>query len=196
MIKHITWMLKISWRNGMNPYRFIEVLTSYLKEDAIVVAANATAFISLFQAAIVKKGQRMFSNSGCAAMGWGLSAAIGACIASDCEVICLEGDGSIMMNLQELQTIKHYDLPIKVFVLNNNGYHSQQETQENYFKGDYIGSTLTDISFPDFKKVADTFDMKYFKIQNENEIENVLNYSDRFLCEVILDSYKFRKQII
>ena len=139
----------------IDPYKFMEVLTSKLDEDAIVVCANGTACVAMHQAGIVKKGQRIFWNSGTASMGYALPAAIGACFASGREVICIEGDGSLMMNLQELQTIKHYNLPIKLFILNNGGYHSIQETQENYFNSDYIGCTKEDVSFPDFKRLSD-----------------------------------------
>ena len=118
----------------INPYDFIHVLTHKLPPDAVVVCANGTACVAMFQTGIVKRGQRIFWNSGCASMGYALPAAIGACFANNGkEVICIEGDGSIMMNIQELQTIKHHNLPIKLFILNNNGYHSIQETQTNFF---------------------------------------------------------------
>lgn len=181
------------------PYKFFEALTHKLKEKDIVVCANGTACVAMFQAGIVKKGQRIFWNSGCASMGYALPASIGACIASDRSVISIEGDGSLMMNLQELQTVKHYDLPIKLFVLNNNGYHSLQETQENYFKGKYIGSTLKDISFPDFKKTAELFEMEYFYMQEEDHLNidlDIVLKKRQVLCEVMLGKYKFRKQTI
>ncbi len=140
------------------PYKFIRDLTKDLPNNAIVVCGNGTACVAMFQAGIVKKGQRIFWNSGCAAMGYCLPAAIGACIASGREVICITGDGSIMMNLQELQTIKHYKLPIKIYVLNNNGYRSLEQTQTNYFKGDFIGcNPQSGVSFPDFNKLAEVF---------------------------------------
>ena len=104
---------------AINPYNFIQILTRSAKEGSVMVAGNGTACVALFQAGIIKKDQRIFWNSGDASMGYDLPAAIGACFANDKkDVICLAGDGSIMMNLQELQTIKHYNLPIKIFVLN------------------------------------------------------------------------------
>lgn len=140
------------------PYKFIRDLTKELPNDAIVVCGNGTACVAMFQAGIVKKGQRIFWNSGCSAMGYDLPAAIGACIASGKPVICITGDGSIMMNLQELQTIKHYKLPIKIYVLNNNGYRSIELTQTNYFDGDFIGcNSQSGVSFPDFNKLGEVF---------------------------------------
>jgi acetolactate synthase-1/2/3 large subunit len=179
--------------NLINPYHFMEKLTSKLKENAIVVAGNGTACISLFKSGIVKKGQRMFWNSGCASMGYALPAAIGACVAGDREVICIEGDGSLMMNIQELQTVKHYNLPIKLFVLNNGGYHSLQETQTNYFKGDFIGCTKEDVSFPNLFKIAETYNFKYFSFSTD-KIDEILNYPNRCICEVMLNDYKFLKE--
>ena len=140
------------------PYKFIHDLTSQLPEGAIVVCGNGTACVAMFQAGIVKRGQRIFWNSGCSAMGYDLPAAIGACFASGKEVICITGDGSIMMNLQELQTIKHYNLPIKIYILNNNGYRSLELTQTNYFNSDFIGcNPQSGVSFPDFKKLGEVF---------------------------------------
>jgi acetolactate synthase-1/2/3 large subunit len=140
------------------PYKFIRELTQDLPNDTIVVCGNGTACVAMFQAGIVKKGQRIFWNSGCSSMGYDLPAAIGACVASGKPVICITGDGSIMMNLQELQTISHYKLPIKIYVLNNNGYRSIELTQTNYFKGDFIGCNKeSGVSFPDFKKLGEVF---------------------------------------
>jgi len=168
----LTWELEITpgWLKGLRdcnatnqieltpPLKFIHDLTKDLPNDAIVVCGNGTACVAMFQAGIVKKGQRIFWNSGTAAMGYCLPAAIGACVASGREVICITGDGSIMMNLQELQTIKHYKLPIKIYVLNNHGYRSLELTQENYFNSDYIGcNEASGVSFPDFKKITQAF---------------------------------------
>ncbi|MBO7605456.1 MAG: thiamine pyrophosphate-binding protein, partial [Elusimicrobiaceae bacterium] len=120
---------KIKPNNPVNPYFFIETLTENLPKKGNIVGSNGTASVALFQAAKVKPGQRMFVNSGDASMGYGLPAAIGAAVAKKKDIICLEGDGSIMMNLQELQTVKNYNLPIKIFILNNTGYISIIQTQ-------------------------------------------------------------------
>ena len=165
------------------PYKFIHDLTSQLPDDAVVVCGNGTACVAMFQAGIVKKGQRIFWNSGCAAMGYDLPAAIGACFASGREVYCITGDGSIQMNLQELQTIKHHQLPIKIFVLNNGGYRSLEMTQDKYFKGDYIGcNKQSGISFPDFEKVAELYDLKYYN--GYERLEEMIYYPGSLLCEV------------
>jgi len=182
----------------IDPYEFAETLTTLLDEDAVVVAANGTACLSLFHSGIVKKGQRYIWNSGCASMGYALPAAIGACFSSGKPVICVEGDGSIMMNIQELQTIQHHSLPVKVFILNNHGYHSIQETQDNYFGSNYIGSTLKDISFPNFENISYAFKLLYYKLYNLeydiNVLRSVLENQRPLICEVMLDDYKFKKQ--
>jgi len=124
-------------------------------------------------------------------MGYGLPASIGACFACGHEVYCITGDGSIMMNIQELQTIKHHHLPIKIFVLNNGGYRSLEMTQDNYFKSDYIGcNKQSGISFPDFQELAALFDLKYYC--GYDRLEEMIYYPFGFLCEVnIGNEYKF-----
>jgi len=166
------------------PYKFIHDLTVLLPEDAVVVCGNGTACVSMFQAGIVKNGQRIFWNSGCASMGYDLPAAIGACFANGKkEVICITGDGSIQMNIQELQTISHHNLPIKIFVLNNGGYRSIEMTQQNYFNSDFIGcNAASGVSFPDFAKIAFAYDIKYF--HGTEAIREVLDYKGSALCEV------------
>jgi len=179
--------------NSINPYHFINNLTTNLKSNNLVVAGNGTACVTLFQVGIVKEYQRMFWNSGCASMGYDLPAAIGACIATNKSVICITGDGSLQMNLQELQTIKHYKLPIKLFILNNQGYHSIVQTQTGFFNKNFIGCNKdSGVSFPDNKKLADLYGMKYFKISSlkdmKKQIKKILNYDKALLCEVILSN--------
>ncbi|MDD3014805.1 MAG: thiamine pyrophosphate-binding protein, partial [Candidatus Gastranaerophilales bacterium] len=148
-------------KDKINPYYFTETLTKCMKNDDVLVAGNGSACVTAFQAGVVKKDQRMFWNSGCASMGYDLPAAIGACIANDKkDVICLAGDGSLMMNIQELQTVKHYDLPIKLFILNNDGYISIRQTQANFFNGRLTASSRdSGVSMPDFMKIAQAFDL-------------------------------------
>jgi len=185
----------------IDPYNFITKLTKKLPDDAIVVCANGTACVVYFQAGIVKKGQRVFWNSGCASMGYALPASIGCAFANPgSPIICIEGDGSLMMNIQELQTVKHYDLPIKLFVLNNQGYHSLQETYDNFCDGKHYGSDTGDLSFPDWEDVAGTFGLPYLEMEDENQmrryIDIILDTKSKLLCEVVLGEYKFRKQEI
>lgn len=185
----------------VHPYHFMEELTNALDDNAIAIAGNGTACVALFHAGIVKNKQRIFWNSGCASMGYDLPAAIGAALASNRDVVCLAGDGSLQMNLQELQTVKHYNLPVKIFVLNNQGYHSIKMTQASFFNGDFIGcSKDAGVSFPDNEKLADLYGLKYFKIdstaQMKQVISDVLSHQGAVLCEVILkDDYVFAPRL-
>ena len=175
--------------NGINPYIFINELTKQLSEDSIVVCGNGTACVSYFQAGIVKENQRVIWNSGCASMGYALPAAIGACFANpDKNIICIDGDGSFQMNIQELSTIQHYNLPIKIFLLNNKGYQSIKQTQTNFFGKEHLtGCDDKDLSFPDYKKLADVYRLKYFKIdKNDFSIDEILQIKNSCLCEVDL----------
>jgi|TARA_B100001964_G_scaffold2597_1_gene2926 acetolactate synthase-1/2/3 large subunit len=182
---------KIPNQHSVNPYYFIEKLTTILNDDAVVVAANGSACVVLFQAGKVKFGQRFIWNSGCASMGYALPASIGASLAVNREVICITGDGSIQMNLQELQAIKHHNLPIKIFVLNNDGYSSIKLTQTQFFSGNFIGcNEASGISFPDNSKLAELYNLKYYKIDSSTKmagvIKKILSYSGAVLCEVML----------
>ncbi len=125
----------------LNPYDFIDRLFGMLSPEDAVVCGNATACIVPYQAGKLKKGQRLISNSGSASMGYDLPAAIGAAIARNARTICIAGDGSLQMNIQELQTVVGYNLPVKIFVLNNGGYLSIRQTQTGFFKGRKIGES-------------------------------------------------------
>ena len=182
---------KVPNEHSVNPYSFVEQLTTIMDENAIVVAANGSACVVLFQAGIVKSGQRFIYNSGCASMGYALPASIGASVAVNQDVICITGDGSIQMNIQELQSIKHHKLPVKIFILNNHGYSSMKLTQTTFFNKNFIGcSEASGISFPDNSKLADLYNLKYFKIDSTAKmtevIKKVLSYSGGVLCEVML----------
>jgi acetolactate synthase I/II/III large subunit len=177
----------------INPYAFAARLFEHLSDDAIVVTANATACVVTFQAAKIREHQRLFSDSGSAPMGFDLPAAIGACIASGRRpVVALAGDGSIMMNLQELQTITSLKLPITIFLLNNAGYHSIRQTQQNFFPGNAVGyDSNSGVSFPDFRRIAAAFDMPYEQVDNvadlDSAIERALAHAGPNFCEVVLD---------
>ena len=178
--------------NPIEPYSFIETLVKNFDKDAVVVAGNGTAFLLPFQVGQVKRGQRYIWNSGDASMGYDLPAAIGACFANGRrDTICLAGDGSIMMNLQELQTMRHYNLPIKLFILNNDGYISIQQTQKNFFNGRMTAcSRDSGVSIPDFTRVGAAFDLPTVKIEQkynlDSQIQNVLKTPGPVLCEVML----------
>lgn len=178
----------------VNPYYFIKTLTETLPKDALVVAGNGTACVTLFQAGIVKKGQRYIWNSGCASMGYDLPAAIGVCFASGKrDVICLAGDGSLQMNIQELQTVVHHQLPIKIFVLNNDGYASIRQTQDSLFGGNRVACNRNSgVSFPDMSKIATAYGIPSVIIdQNQQmqvQIDQVLSTPGPVICDVRLDS--------
>ena len=186
----------------VNPYHFIETLTQQLCDEAIVVAGNGTACVVLFQAALVKAGQRFFWNSGCASMGYDLPAAIGACFASGGrDVICLAGDGSLQMNIQELQTVAHYRLPIKLFVLSNKGYISIRQTQDAFFDGRHAGcDALSGVSFPDVTQLAAAYGLSSAVIEaNERiaeDIAKVLAMPGPVVCDVRLTpDYRFEPKL-
>jgi acetolactate synthase-1/2/3 large subunit len=174
----------------LNPYHFMELLAGSLGTDDVVVCGNATACIVSFQALALRFGQRLFSNSGSASMGYDLPAAIGAAVATDKRVICLAGDGSIQMNLQELQTVVQNQLPVKIMVLSNNGYLSIRSTQSNFF-GRLVGeSKASGISFPDMIRIADAYGIPSFNLSNADEMETVrslLEQSGPLVVNVVLD---------
>lgn len=179
--------------NPIEPYAFIEeLIDKVFPENEVVVAGNGTAFLLPFQVGKVKKGQRYIWNSGDASMGYDLPAAIGACLANNTKrVVCLAGDGSIMMNLQELQTIKNYNLPIKIFMFNNDGYISIQQTQKNFFEGRMTACTKeSGVGLPDFKKVAAAFDLPFVRIDNPEtaikEANKIMTMDGPIFCEVMV----------
>jgi acetolactate synthase-1/2/3 large subunit len=169
-----------------------------LPENSITVAGNGSACVVLFQAGIVKNNQKFIWNSGCAAMGFDLPAAIGAAIGNmGSPIICLAGDGSLMMNIQELSTINHLKLPIKIIVLNNGGYNSIMQTQEGFFNNNLVGcNPKTGVGIPDFISVGKGFGLKTITITSNLEIEEkvheLLIEKEPILCEVMLNrEYKF-----
>jgi len=175
----------------INPYHFVEELFEQLDVDDAVVCGNATACIVPFQAGKIRRGQRLFSNSGSASMGYDLPAAIGAAIAREGKrIICLAGDGSLQLNVQELQTIVHYQLPIKIFILNNNGYLSIRFSQKGFF-GSTIGeSPASGITFPEMTKLAKAYGLPAWKIDMPDfapSIREALETPGPALCDVILD---------
>lgn len=159
----------------IHPYVFAQRLTQLASDSAQFVSANGSASVSMFQAGEVRWGQRHVWNSGCATMGYDLPAAIGAAAAGAGPVLCLAGDGSIMMHLQELQTIVSYQLPITIYLLNNQGYQSIKQTQKNYFKNDTIGcDEASGVGFPDFTKLAQVFGFETYRLDNPKEVDEVI----------------------
>jgi len=177
----------------VNPYCFMDRLFARLEESELIACGDGTACVTAFQAATIRTGQRLFHNSGCAAMGYDLPAAIGVATAfPGRRVICLAGDGSIMMNLQELQTIAGRRLPVKVFILNNSGYHSIRQTQQNFFADNIVGcGTDSGLSFPDFGKVAFAFGLPFQRCERHADLDATIAATlaspGAAVCEIMLD---------
>ena len=175
----------------INPYHFVEALFQQLTADDIVVCGDGTANVAGFQAAIIKKGQRVFCNTGDASMGYDLPAAVGAAVAREGgRVICLAGDGSLQMNIQELQTVAHHRLHVKIFVLNNDGYLSIRTSQANFFKRFVGESRRSGVSFPDMVKLAQAYGLPACRIEGgnfEQQIAGVLRANGPHVCDVMLD---------
>jgi len=175
----------------LNPYYFIEQLSARLADDDVIVCGNATSCIVPFQTMRLRKHQRLISNSGSASMGYDLPAAIGAAFARRGErVICLAGDASIQMNIQELQTVVHHHLPLKIFVMNNSGYLSMRMTQSGFF-GRLTGeSASSGVSLPDMVKVACAYGIPSLRIDRQSQfsqIDRALAADGPALIDVVLD---------
>jgi len=175
----------------MNPYHFMELLSEMMADDDVVVCGNASACILPYQVMKIRMGQRLISNSGSASMGYDLPAAIGAAVArGGGRVLCLAGDGSLMLNIQELQTVVHHKLPVKILVLNNGGYLSIRSTQKNFF-GRVMGeSAASGVSFPDFVKVAAAYGLNARRVSSAAEMDTVreaLALPGPAVIEVMLD---------
>lgn len=159
-------------KERVSSYYFWKVFEEHEGEESVLALGNNTASSSKLQIGTRKKNQRVMTNYTCGSMGYDLPAAIGAAVASQKKVYCVTGDGSIMMNLQELQTIVQYNLPIKVVIFSNDGYAAIRQTSNNFFGGTYMGCTPeTGISFPDFEKVAATFGFQYIKCTANHEVK-------------------------
>lgn len=177
----------------VNPYAFIKELFTELGEDDNIITGNGSACVITFQAAKIKKGQRLFTNSGCAAMGYGFPAALGGCIGMNGKrIICIDGDGSFQMNMQELQTVVYNKLNMKIVYLNNNGYQSIRQTQTNLFNPPLVGvCDGNGLNFPDMSKIAWAYGIPHIKIDNINEtsklVRKMLDTEGPVICEVIID---------
>lgn len=175
-----------------NIYAFYNELYSALKENDVLVASVGTSRVVGSQTAKIKKGQRFITNPNTASMGYCLPAAIGVCRAcGNKSIACVTGDGSLQMNIQELQTIVTNKLPVKLFVINNNGYHSIRQTQNAYFSGNPlvgVGTDSGDLGFPNLEKLCSAYGMAYTSVnKSENlaqTINSVLNTQGAIICEV------------
>ena len=176
--------------DSVNSYTFFNTLSEVLIENDIVVTGNGLECPSCFQAFKVKRDQRVIFNTNYGSMGWCLPASIGACIGNKKKkIVCVTGDGSMQMNLQELQTIAYYNLPIKLFIFNNQGYASIRATQRNFFDGHLVGADITSgVSNPNFEYLAKANNIPFAKIATNNEIKKslikILNGNGPCLCEI------------
>jgi len=184
-----------------NVYAFIYEISRRGKENQITVVGNGSACVVGGHSYIIKEGQRFISNSAIASMGYGLPASIGACKSAEDEglpekeIICVTGDGSIMMNLQELQTVATGKMPIKIFLINNSGYHSIRQTEQNFFSDQKlvgIGPDSEDLGFPDFGKVAAAFGISYIAAHHNSElagaVEKTLAEKGPVICEAFVST--------
>jgi acetolactate synthase I/II/III large subunit len=177
----------------INSYRFMDKLSDHMTHDQIIVTDMGTALLSGHQALRLKSGQRMMTSTGLGEMGFGLPAAIGASFANNRgPVLCLNCDGGMMMNLQELQTMVHHQLPIKIIVFNNDGYLMIKHTQKALFKGRYTSTNKqSGVSCPDYSKISYAFGIPSCQVRSwddfDNIIPNFLNSPGPALCEVYMD---------
>lgn len=177
---------------GVNPYYLAQRLNHLLPDDAITVVGNSCACVCMLQMGVEKAGQRLWGNVNCGTMGYDLPAAIGAAVASKRSVVCATGDGSIQMNLQELQTVVSNGIPVKLIIFNNGGYHAIVQTQMNFF-GRLSGCTKeSGLSVPSFSRISSAYGIPYYKCTENERVDAVLkeflDSKGYGLCEIFEDS--------
>jgi acetolactate synthase-1/2/3 large subunit len=185
-------------REGVSTYCLSEALSAELEGDDVIASGSSGAGVELFLLAFqVKENQRVLHSRGLGAMGFGLPASIGACLgAGRRRTICVDGDGSFQMNAQELETIRRLRLPIKVFVINNNGYASIRASQENYFHHLVAADPSSGLSLPNVKGVANAYGVSALSITNQQDLRGqiraVLETPGPVVCEVLTPSEEQR----
>ena len=173
----------------INPYALVKALAETLPDDEHIFIDTGCSIAWMMQGFSVRKGQRLYHDFNNTAMGWALPAAIGGALGLEKRpVTCISGDGSLMMNLQELATIQRHRLPIRIFVLNNAGYSMVQQTQEQWLGGHYVGTSYEGgLSFPDFGLLAQAFSIPYLLLERGVDVENVLKAAMRENGPVLID---------
>ncbi len=179
----------------VNPYNLSEVLSNNLKDNTKIFIDTGCSIAWLMQALRVSESVRVFHDFNNTAMGWSLPAAIGGYYAS-CQnkdpILAIIGDGSFMMTSYELATVMHYKIPIKIFILNNQGYSMIKQTQDQWLDSNYYASSVKGgLSFPDYQKLAETYNIKYFEFTSDSDlplIKEIMNYSETLICNVSIDS--------
>lgn len=189
--KYPMYMEKFSESDAVNPYHFAYILNKHIPDDSVYILGNSVACVCVQQVGIGNAHQRQYTNKNCGTMGYDVPAAIGATVAKKGEVLCITGDGSIQMNIQELQTIVYNKLPIKIFIFNNGGYQAIIQTQTNFF-GRLSGCNVdSGLSMPSFEKIAYAYGIPYVRIEKNVEIDDkldeVFSYENYVLCEIIQD---------
>jgi acetolactate synthase-1/2/3 large subunit len=194
--RHIEQLLPSLMEDNPSPagyvssYAFADQLFQQLEPGDVVVTGNGTAYTSTWQAMKVKQGVRVFANQGCAAMGYDLPAAIGAIVSNETgRTVLITGDGSFQMNIQELQTLMTYRLPLKIFVLENEGYLAIKTTQKSFFDGHFTGSNpVSGVICPDLEQIAKAYGVAFLRVSEESGISDVikevLDSDGAVICEV------------
>lgn len=180
-----------SQKQSVNQYYFIHEMNQRLPEDSIVAVGNSVSSVCALQMGIEKERQRLFGNVNCGSMGWDLPAAVGASVASGKSVLCLTGDGSIQMNLQELQTVVTNALPVKLVIFNNDGYQAIVQSQSNFFHRLSGCTKESGITMPSFEKISAAYGFPYIRVANNSDVkekvEELLGIEGYAICEVIQD---------
>jgi acetolactate synthase-1/2/3 large subunit len=178
-------------KNGVNTYALIDVLSDEMNEnDLLIPGSSGTCAEITMQAFKVKQGMRIFNNPGLGAMGFGIPASIGGCLASGKKrTVCIDGDGGFQMNVQELETVRRLNLSIKFFVLNNHGYASIQATQRTHFNGYFVGcNEASGLTLPSLSRIAEAFCIKHVLISSQSnmrqKVREVLEYQGPVVCDV------------
>jgi acetolactate synthase-1/2/3 large subunit len=199
-----TWMkkypsIKEEWRHNstyVNSFCLMECISSMMSADDVYVGGRAgTCVDAAIQSFAVKKGQRVFVTKGLSSMGNGLPAAIGGAYATGCKIVCVNGDGGFVMNIQELAVVQRAKLPIKFFVLDNQGYSTVRGTQKNFFNGHFVGcSEESGLTLGNISKVAEAYGLKTYFIQSPAEMEatvaEALAYEGPCLVNVRVDPFQ------
>lgn len=186
-------------KQPINVYAFMDIFSRRLKKGSVTVVANGSASVVGSASYYLKKNSRFIMNCGLSSMGYDLPASIGACQAlrkakEEKQIVCIAGDGSIMMNIQELQTIVTNKFPIKIVVINNKGYHQIRITQTNLFNKNFVGlgPDSNDLGFPNFEKLACAFEIPYYSCEKterlSDTIDEFLNVSGYGMLEIFCDT--------
>jgi acetolactate synthase I/II/III large subunit len=163
-------------KNIVSHYAFMEKLSQHIPKDYDIVTSDGSAHVVSMQVLDLKGKQRLITNKGNAPMGHGLPCVIGASKVKNSKWVCIEGDGSLHLNVHELQTLKHYNLPVKLILFNNNGYSSIKLSQQAMFDGNKVASDPdSGVSFPNWERLVDAYDLPYYKISNHDNINSTLS---------------------